>query len=112
MAVSNDSLALNFANTLNDTPEIIFTADANGKGVLITAFTAVNNDVATRSYQAYIVESGGSATNPLIPTRNLTTLETDQPVELLHFLEPGWSVYVSSSTAGTINFTMSGRVFT
>lgn len=112
MAVNNDSLALNFSNTLNDTAEVLFTADANGKGVLITAFTAVNNDAVLRSYKAYIVESGGSATDPLIPARNLTSGETDQPVEMLHFLEPGWSVYVSSSSDSTINFTMSGRVFT
>lgn len=109
MAITNKQLVDNQQNTLADTAQAVYTSPAAQKGTLVTNFTATNSTALTRSYKAYIVTSG-SAVIPLVPTRSLLANETDVAPEVSgQFLPAGSKLYVESSAATSISFTVSGR---
>lgn len=93
-----------------DTPEIIFTDDGTGNGTVIDAFTASNTSAANRSYKAYIVPSGGSASNPQKPFQIVVWGEIDLGSGVVNQVIPAsGSLYVEVSAANSIYFTVSGK---
>ena len=93
-----------------DTPQVFYTSPSNGFGTIITNFTASNDTAATRTYQAYIVVSGGSATVPVVPTRAIVTNRTDTPPELAgQFIPAGGTLQMESDAATSIAWLVSGR---
>jgi len=109
MAITNKQLVDNKQNTLAATAESVYTSPAAQKGTLITNFTAANTTAIDRSYKAFIVTSG-SAVIPLVPTRTILKNDTDVPPEISgQFMPAGAQIYVESSAATSISFTVSGR---
>ena len=109
MAITNKLLVDNKQTTLAAVAESVYTSPAEQKGTLITNFTAVNSTINTRTYKAFIVTSG-SAVIPLIPTRNILVNETDVPPEISgQFMPAGSQLFVETSAATSISFTVSGR---
>ena len=109
MAVTNKQLVDNKQTTAANTAESVYTSPSTQKGTLITNFTATNSTAVNRSYKAYIVTSG-SAIIPLVPKRTLETDETDVPPEISgQFMPAGSQLFVESSAATSISFTVSGR---
>ena len=114
MAVTNKQLVDNQQATAANTAESVYTSPSGGsaKGTLITNFTAANSTAIDRSFKAYIVTSG-SATIPLIPTRTILANDTDVPPELAgQFIPAGAQLYIETSAALSISFTVSGRELT
>jgi len=110
MTINNEQFVDNKQTTAANTPESVYTSPAEEKGSLVTNFTAVNSTSVTRSYKAYIVTSGGSPVIPLVPKRSLLTDETDVPPEISgQFMPPGSQIFVETSAATSISFTVSGR---
>lgn len=109
MAITNKQLVDNKQTTAAATAESVYTSPAEGKGTLITNFTAANSTAIDRTYKAYIVTSG-SATIPVIPSRSILKGETDVPPEVSgQFMPAGAQLYVETSAATSISFTVSGR---
>lgn len=110
MAVTNTQLVDNQQTTLGATPESVYISPSEQKGTVITNFTAANSTAIDRTYQAFIVTSGGSATIPLVPTRTVLKKETDVPPEVSgQFMPAGAQIFVETSAATSISFTVSGR---
>jgi hypothetical protein len=110
MAVTNTLLVDNKQNTLADTPEFVYTSPDSQKGTIITNFTAANSTAVDREYKAFIVTSGGSAIIPLVPSRTILKGETDTPPEISgQFMPAGAQIFVETSAATSISFTVSGR---
>ena len=102
-----------FQNTVANTAEVAFTSPITSTGTLITAIVASNGTAVDRSYQAYIVSSGGSATNPQVPARTVVKKKTDVPPELAGQVIPaGGTLQFESSAISSITFTVSGRNLT
>jgi len=97
--------------------ETLYTAPVSpaGIGARIIAFTAMNDTGSAESYDAWIVESGGSAdsSNKVIPGRSVIgTTGTDIPSEVQnHLIPPGGTLQVQVSTADTIAFRVTGIEF-
>lgn len=109
MTIINKQLVDNVQTTLGATPESVYTSPAAQKGTLITSFTAANSTGIDRNYKAFIVTSG-SALIPLIPTRTILKNDTDVPPEIAgQFMPAGAQLYVESSAATSISFTVSGK---
>ena len=110
MATTNNQLVASQQNTVSNTAEVFYTSPASGLGTIITNFTATNDTATTRSYKAYIVASGGSATNAVVPDRNIIANRTDVAPEVAGQVIPaGASLQMESSQASSIVFTVSGR---
>ena len=82
MATVNKQLVSSQKAAAADTPQVFYTSPSNALGTIITNFTASNDTSATRTYKAYIVASGGSATVPLVPKRAIVTDRTDISPEM------------------------------
>jgi hypothetical protein len=111
MTVTNKQLVDNIQTIAAGTPQSVYTSPSSGsaRGTLITNFTASNSTAIDRSYQVYISTSG-SASIPLIPTRTIRANETDTPPEIAgQFMPAGAELYVETSAASSISFTVSGR---
>ncbi len=109
MAINNEQLVDNVQTTAANTAESVYTSPAEQKGTLITNFTAVNSTGVPRTYQAYIVTSGLPLI-PLVATRSILSKETDTPPEISgQFMPAGAKIYVETSAATSISFTVSGR---
>lgn len=105
MTVKN--LSTNFVNTSIDTPQVVFTAT---NPVKIDAFTATNNSTVNASYQAYIVPSGESANNPVIPFEIVVWGENKLGIGIVNQVVPeGGTIQVESSALNSLYFTISGR---
>ena len=103
-----DKLLANGQNTLSRTPEIF--VNGTGKGVLITAVTVSNSGNASRSYQAYIVDAGGSPTSPIIPSVTIDMGDYHTPDGLIgQVIPPGGTLQFESSFANSLLFTVTGR---
>jgi len=110
MATVNKQLVASQKASAADTPEVFYTSPSNASGTLITNFTASNDTVATRTYKAYIVSSGGSPTVPLVPTRAIVKDRSDVSPEMAGQLIPaGGTLQMESDTASSIVWTVSGR---
>jgi len=110
MAITNKQLVDNKQTTLAGTPESVYTSPAEQKGTLITNFTAVNSTAVARTYKAFIVTSGGSAVLPLVPTTTILKDDSDVPPEISgQFMPAGSKLFVETSAATSISFTVSGR---
>lgn len=110
MTITNNQFVDNKQTAIANTPELVYTSPAEQKGALITNFLAANSTAVNRSYKAYIVAPGGSPTLPQVPKRTLETDETDVPPEMSgQFLKPGYQIFVETSAATSISFTVSGR---
>jgi hypothetical protein len=109
---SNVQIVDDFQTTIASTPQIAYTSPATGKGTIITNCSASNNTPFTRSYAAYVTSDTGVPGNPEIPSRNISTKETDISPELSgRFMPPGSELYFETSAAGSISFFVSGREF-
>lgn len=101
-------LALNFKNTVPDTPQTVFTSPAGGNGTRIDSFTATNNGAVNSSYKAYI-DNGVADDDPIIPMQIIVWGEIDLGVGIVNQTIPaGASLKVETSLAGVIGFTVSG----
>ena len=110
MAITNKQLVDNKQTTVAATPELVYTSPPEGKGTLITNFTVANSTAIDRTYQAFIVTSGGSATTPIVPTRSVLKKETDVPPEVSgQFMPAGAQIFYETSAATSISLTVSGR---
>jgi hypothetical protein len=109
MAITNKLLVDNKQTTLAATPQSVYTSPSEQKGTLITNFTAANSTAVDRTYKAFIVTSG-LAVIPLIPTRTILKNDTDVPPEISgQFMPAGSQLFVETSAATSISFTVSGR---
>ena len=103
------NLALNVGNANADTPELLFTAPAGGVGVIIESFTAANNSTSNKSYKAYISETP-APTTPLRPFQIVIHGDLDLGIGVVNqVIPPGVGLFVESSEANSIFFTVSGR---
>ena len=110
MATTNSQLVASQKYTVANTPEVFYTSPASGLGTIITNFTATNDTTTMRSFKAYIVASGGSATNAVVPDRNILANRTDVSAEIAGQVMPaGATLQMESSLASSIVFTVSGR---
>ncbi len=110
MATVNKQLVASQKAAAADTPQVFYTSPSNGLGTIITNFTSSNDTSATRTYKAYIVVSGGSATVPLVPKRAIVTDRTDISPEMAGQLIPaGGTLQMESDTSSSIQWTVSGR---
>jgi hypothetical protein len=97
----------NFVNSVIDTTQTAFTAGANG--VVVEAFTAVNNSSVNASYKAYIKTSTGIL-KPIRPFKVVVWGEDDLGVGVVNQIIPsGASLMVESSALDSIYFTVTGR---
>lgn len=110
MTTVNKQLVASQKASAADTPQEFYTSPSNGLGTIITNFTASNDTGVTRTYKAYIVPSGGSATVPIVPKRAIVTDRTDISPEMAGQLIPaGGTLQMESDTASSISWTVSGR---
>lgn len=110
MATVNKQLVASQKASAADTPQVFYTSPSNGLGTIITNFTASNDTVATKTYKAYIVVSGGSATVPNVPQRAISTNRTDISPEMAGQLIPaGGTLQMESDASSSISWTVSGR---
>ncbi len=97
----------NFVNSLVDTVETAFTA--GDKGVVIEAFTAVNNSTVNASYKAYIKTSTGTL-KPIRPFKIIVWGEDDRGPGIANQIIPaGAKLMVEASALNSIYFTVTGR---
>lgn len=109
MAITNKQLVDNKQTTLAATAQSVYTSPATQKGTLITTFNATNSTAVDRTFKAFLVTSG-SPVIPLIPTRTILSNDTDTPPEISgQFMPAGSQLYVETSAALSISFTVSGR---
>lgn len=100
-------IADNFVNNDVDTVEPIFTAGT--KGIVIEAFTAVNNSVVNASYKAYIKTKDGDLF-PLRPFKPVVWGESDLGIGAVNQIIPaGAQLMVEASALNSIYFTVTGR---
>ncbi len=112
MAVVNVRLVDSQVTTAAGTPETFYTSPANGKGTVITNFTATNATAFLHSYKAYVVTDGGVADTPIVPKRTTDINDTDIPPEMAaQFMPAGFTLQMESDVAGVISFSVSGREF-
>ena len=110
MATVNKQLVASQKASANNTPQVFYTSPSNGLGTVITNFTADNDTSGTRTYKAYIVVSGGSATVPTVPQRAIVENRTDISPEMAGQLIPaGGTLQMESDLASTISWIVSGR---
>lgn len=97
-------------SAIANTPESFgFTAEASF-GSKIIAVGVANDTSIKRTYKAYIVASGGTATIAQVPTTSVNLNTTDQAPELIgQVIPPGGTVQFESSFALSLNFTVSVR---
>jgi hypothetical protein len=101
-------LSDNFVNSAVDTPEPIFTAGT--VGVVIGAFSAVNNSTVNASYKAYIKTSSGLL-QPIRPFKIVVWQEDpDLGIGAVNQIIPaGAQLMVEASALDSIYFTATGR---
>ncbi len=93
----------------------LYDSPSGGLGTRITALTATNQDVTTRTYTIYIVPDGGSATdsNLILKAKALTPNEDDEPAAVTNqLIPPGGSLQILGSVASAISIRASGIEFT
>jgi len=96
--------------TTPNTLEIIYIASDD---VLIKAVTASNVTEVNAAYSMNIVPDNGDTTKPEIPYRIVTRLRSDTGAEVVnHVIPAGGSLRVSTTTANSIAFRVTGRVLT
>ena len=99
-----------------NTPISVYTSPTsssptNGKGTIISTFTAANGSAANITYKAWVVPSGSSVGDEflLVPERIIKTNKTDVPYEVAgHFMPPLSQLYIESDTANAAGFRVSG----
>ncbi len=100
-------IADNFVNNAVDTPEPASTAGT--KGIVIEAFTAVNNSAVNASYKAYIKTASGLL-QPLRPFKIVVWGESDLGIGIVNQIIPaGAQLMVEASALNSIYFTVTGR---
>ena len=105
-----DTVLVNGATTsLADTLEIIYTA--NDADTLIKAVTASNPTAVNASYTMNIVPVSGDTTKPEIPYQIVIRLNEDFGSGVVnHVIPKGGTLRVSTTTADSISFRVTGRV--
>jgi len=110
MATINKLIVESQQTAAANTPEVFYTAPSTGLGTVITNFTASNDAGLTVAYKAYIVASGGSPTNAVVPDRTIVENRTDVSAEMAAQIIPaGGTLQMETSSAATISFTVSAR---
>jgi hypothetical protein len=105
------TLVLNIANSLADTKESILTTVTTGPGTMIDSVTASNATGVNASYSAYIVAPGETPTFPQTSDQVVVWGENELGIGLVnHVIPPGGSLYIETSAANSIYFTVSGRI--
>lgn len=99
------------SNAAIDTPEVFYTAEAEGSGVQVISVTAANNSSVSASYKAYIVDKNGTAVYPQQPFQVVVWGEVDHCQGIVnHTIPPGGSLQFEASSADSIYFTVSGNI--
>ena len=97
-------------NTIDDTPQSIYTSPATGNGTIINAVTVANNSTSNKSYKAYIVSAGETAINPQRPFRIVIWADIDLATGIEgQTIPPGGSLQVEANAANAVYFTVSGK---
>ena len=103
-------LANNFKTAAADTIETVYTANND---TLISAFTVSNSGAASSSYKAYIVDAGGLVGDPVQPMTIVVKDKKHNGSGMVNQLVvSGGSIRVEDSTAGNLNFYITGRTDT
>ena len=106
-------LVRNQKNTASDTIEIFYTADNGIDGVLISAFTASNdNDGGSSiSFKAYIYDSSGAAVSAVIPFSIVKRQRVNYGASIVgHMIPAGGSLRLESSQPDILSFYVTGQV--
>ena len=88
-----------------------YTSPLSGLGTMITAFTIANGALSSVSYKAWVVPSGSSVGDEflLVPAREVKTLKTDVPYEVIgHLMPPNSVLYLECSIANSAGIRVSG----
>lgn len=100
----------NKQNAAANSPESFGFTGADSFGSKITAVNVANDTAIKRTYQAFIVESGGTPTIAQVPTRSIDLNSSDQPPELIgQVIPPGGTIQFESSFALSLAFTVTVR---
>ena len=92
-----------------DTIEIFYTEPLTGSGARITAFTASNNTVSSKSYKAYIYDVGGTAKEAVIPQKIVVPDRFDLGASIVgQLIPPGGTLRIESSAAASLSFRVTG----
>ncbi len=108
--MANDSVLIpNLTISSVDTITILYTSPAAGDGTVIRSFTVSNNSSASASYKAYIYNSGGLAVGAIVPMKIVVKDRFDSaPSAVNQTIPSGGSLRAENSTAGALDFYMSG----
>lgn len=102
-----DGITASLANTL----ETIFGPAV--EDTLIKAVTASNPTTVNASYQMNIVPASGDITKPEIPFQVVIRLDADNGAGVVNQVIPqGGTLRISTSTADSIAFRVTGRILT
>lgn len=116
MSATQITLANGVFITPAATPVSVYTSPTsasptNGKGTIISTFTASNGSAANITYKAWMVPDGSSVGDEflLVPERIIKVNKTDVPYETAgHFMPPLSQLYIESDTANAAGFRVSG----
>ena len=103
------TLIFNQKSAVADTVETFYTSPPGGLGTRITAFTATNNTVSSKTYKAYIYNSAGALVSAIIGQTIVVPDKSDFGAPIVNQLMPaGGTIRVESSDADSLNFYASG----
>ena len=103
-------LVNNFQTAAADTVETVYTATND---TIISAFTASNSGNASSYYKAYIIDAGDSVGDPVQPLTIVVKDKKHNGSGVVNQLIPsGGTLRVEDSTAGNLNFYVTGRTDT
>ena len=89
----------------------VYTSPASGLGTLITAFTIANGSTSSIKYKAWVVPLSSSVTDQflLVPAREVKTLKTDVPYEVVgHLIPPDATLYIEYDVASSAGIRVTG----
>ena len=103
-------LVNNAKSSATDTIEVFYTSPVGQRGTVISSFTATNSTGSNKSYKAYIYDSTGTATSPIIPTKGIINDGFDTGSAIVnHKIPAGGTLRMESSSANGINFYVTGN---
>lgn len=92
-----------------DTITQLYLSPASGLGTVIRALTVTNNTTSSKSYKAYIYDSGGSLVGASVPLTDIARDRFNSAPSIINQVIPaGGTLRAENSVAGGLNFYMSG----
>ncbi len=103
------TLVSNLKNSAANAIEAVYSATSD---TIITAFTVTNSTGVNRSYKAYIYNSDGATTGPIVPIKFVTSNRGYDlaPAIVGHIIPTGGTLRVESSAAESLQFRVTGRL--